>query len=435
MRYLLNAGYLLVILVCSPWLIYAAIRRGKYRHGLSEKLWGTAPPRDGEQPCVWFHAVSVGEVQLLKPLLEGVQSRFPGWECVVSTTTQTGFAMARRRYPSHTVFYCPLDFSWSVDHAIRRVRPRLVVLSELELWPNLISAAKRSGAKIAVINGRLSERSFRGYHRIGWLIRAVLRQIDLVAAQNETYAARYRQLGSPTNRVCVTGSLKFDGTLTSRDNPASQSLAELAGIGAEDIVILAGSTQAPEESMVLDAYMTLKSQNPELRLILVPRHPERFEDVAQLLRSSGIPWQRRSDLDSAGQDPNARVLLVDSMGELGAWWGTGQIAYVGGSMGAREGQNMIEPAAFGAAVSFGPRTANFRDIVELLLQHEAAVVVRDTTEFLEFCRRCLQDPNWAAALGCRAQALVLDQQGATQKTLRHLQGLFEGHQIQVTRAA
>lgn len=426
MPYLLNLVYLLLLLVSLPWLIWQSVRKGKYREGYAAKFLGCAPerPADGKK-CVWLHAVSVGEVNLLAPLLKQIQEQRPDWQCVISTTTATGMALAKKKYSQYTVFYCPLDFSWAVRAAMRCVRPDVLVLAELELWPNLIRAAKRSGAKVAVINGRLGEKSFRGYRRIRLLVAGLLRQMDLVAVQDETYAERFRTLGSRPESVHVTGSMKYDGAQTDRNNPNTQRLASLAGFSSDDIVLLAGSTQEPEEAMALDAFRSLSPRWPQLRVIVVPRHPDRFEAVAKLLEASGIPWQRRTSLNSEAANSSARVLLVDAVGELGAWWGTAQIAFVGGSMGSRGGQNMIEPAAYGAAVSFGPNTWNFRDIVAAMLEHDAAVVVNDEKQFLQFAQRCLEEPQYATGLGSRAQAFVRSQIGATQRTLELLTTLSD----------
>ncbi len=414
---LLDLAYLLLLAVFSPWLLYAAIRQGKYREGLGAKLLGLAPRRDGGKPCIWLHAVSVGEVNLLKPLLDRLEQQLPGWESVISTTTKTGYELACKKYAPRLVFYCPLDFSWAVRAAMDRIRPDLLVLAELELWPHLLQEAKRRGAAVAVVNGRLSERSFRGYRRIRPLVRSMLSRLDLVAAQNDEYADRFLALGAEPSQVVVTGSIKFDGAQTNRDNPATRRLAELAGIEPRDTVFLAGSTQDPEEALAVESFRALKEKHPRLRLILVPRHPSRCDEVARGLDQSGLRWQRRSRLDSDGPDPSSRILLVDTVGELGGWWGTSHIAYVGGSMGPRGGQNMIEPAAYGAAVSFGPNTRNFRDIVAMLLRGEASVVVRDGGEMSAFVERCLEDPAWARSLGCRAQQLVARQRGATDRTV------------------
>lgn len=426
MPYLLNCVYLLLLIAAFPWLLWQAIRKGKYREGFAAKFWGLVPRRRGEETCLWLHAVSVGEVNLVQPLLEEIQRERPDWKCVLSTTTMTGMALARKRYPQLPVFYCPLDFTWAVAAAMRRIRPDVLVLAELELWPNLIAAARNHGAKVAVVNGRLSEHSARGYQRIRPLVKNILHGIDLLAVQDETYAQRFRNLGASEDSLCVTGSMKYDGAETNRANEATTRLADLWGITQRDRVFLAGSTQEPEESLALDTYLQLAESHPELRLILVPRHPDRFETVAEMLDARGVPWQRRTELDSKPTDPLARILLVNVIGELGAWWGTAEIAYVGGSMGPRGGQNMIEPAAYGAAVSFGPNTRNFRDIVTAMLARDAAVVVHDGDDMTAFVRRCLDEPDFQGQLGERAQQLVREQLGATERTFSLLESLVEG---------
>ncbi|MFO0906115.1 MAG: 3-deoxy-D-manno-octulosonic acid transferase [Pirellulales bacterium] len=436
MRYLLNLVYLALLALAAPWLIYSAVRTGKYRQGWAAKFWGRVPLRTGERRCVWLHAVSVGEVNLLKPLLTALEHDYPDVECVISTTTRAGFDLARQKYAPRTVFYCPLDFSWAVSRALRRIRPDLLVLAELELWPNLLAAAKRRGTRVAVVNGRLSEKSWRGYQRIVRWVRGWLQHIDVVGVQNTTYADRFRSLGLPRERIAVTGSVKFDGAQSDRDNPSTRRLAELAGITAADRVFLAGSTQSPEEATALEAFQRVSVDHPELRLVIVPRHPERFDEVARLLDRAGVAWDRRSCLKppaagfESGTDEKRRpvaqrILLVDTVGELGAWWGTAQFAFVGGSLGNRGGQNMIEPAAYGAALSFGPNTQNFRDVVAMLLAEKAASVVRNGMDLEAWLRQMLEDPEFAAAQGERARSLVLAQQGATRRTLDLLRPLLD----------
>lgn len=435
MRYLYNLAYLALLALVSPLLLYRAVAHGKYRRGWFQKLFGLVPPRNGNEPCLWFHAVSVGEVNLLGPLLAEIARRQPGWQCVVSTTTVTGFATAQKKYPGLAICYCPLDFSWAVQAAMRRVRPTCLVLAELELWPNLIAAARQTGAAVAVINGRLSERSFKGYHRLRWLVGRWLKEIDLIAVQNDEYAERFLLLGATQSAVCVTGSMKFDGAQTDRRNSTTERLRRLAGMADSDVVFLAGSTQEPEEEAALSAYRTLCGQHPRLRLVIVPRHPERFDAVAALLDRCGLDWQRRSRLEQDGLRPAPRILLVDTIGELGAWWGTASIAFVGGSLGKRGGQNMIEPAAYGASVCFGPNTRNFRDIVDQMLSQRAAVVVSDARDMTAFVRRCLTDRAFAENLGLRARTLVSSQLGATQRTYELLATLVEPSCRHSARAA
>ncbi len=418
--WLFNLAYGATLTVVSPYLLYQMICKGKYREGWKEKFLGLIPCRTEAQPCIWMHAVSVGEVNLLAPLVDQLVREYPHFDCVISTTTATGMAVARTKFPDLRVFYCPLDFTWATRRAIRRIRPTLIVLTELEIWPNLISAAKRSGASVAVINGRLSARSFRRYLLVHRFMHPVFRMIDCVCAQSPNYAERFITLGVARDRVVVTGSMKFDGVQTRRDNPESNHFRRLAGIQPGDVVFLAGSTQAPEEALALNTFRALRGRYPQLRLILVPRHPHRFGEVARLLDVAGTTWQRRTELDGRGADPQARVLLVDTVGELKAWWGLADIAYVGGSLGNRGGQNMIEPAAYGAALSFGPFTQNFKDVVELLLAADAARVVRNQQELTAFVQWCLQLPDVAQAMGERARQVVLQNQGATSRTLLKL---------------
>jgi len=441
--WLLNGVYLTLILIALPWLVWAALKHGKYREGFGEKLFGLVPCREGTRDCVWLHAVSVGEVNLLATTLDEFKRRSPDLELVISTTTKAGYDLARRKYADHTVFYCPLDLSWAVRSAMRRLRPNLLVLAELELWPNLIQAAKQSGAAVAIINGRMGDKSFRGYHRLRWLVGPVLRQLDVIAAQNEEIAERFRQCGAESTQVVTTGSLKFDGAQTNRANAKTCELRSLAGFEDDAIVLLAGSTQEPEEAYALEIFQTLVEHHPNLRLILVPRHPQRFEEVAKLLDSADVEWQRRSKLEQTPpnnrvntQSPSPRILLVDTVGELGAWWGTATIGFVGGTFGARGGQNMLEPAAYGVATCFGPNTWNFRDIVAQLRAAEGIKVVQNYEELLQFVRQSLDDPQTAQQLGQRARDLVLSQQGATGRTVDLLLSLLDSKSgIVTTRSA
>ncbi len=410
---LIDAAYLMLLLATSPWWLYAMLARGKYRRGWRAKLLGTVPESHHAGRLVWLHAVSVGEVNLLAPLVEELERRFPDLRLRITTTTDTGFEVACRRYGPDRVCYAPFDFSWAVRRVLRKWQPAAIVLSELELWPNWIRLAAARGVPVIVVNGRLSDRSFQGYRRLGSILRFMFARLATVAAQTPTYAERFVRLGTPADRVHAVGSLKFDGARTDRHHADTQALAEWARITPEQVIFLAGSTQSPEEALALEAFLQLRDRYPQLRLVLVPRHPQRFEEVASLLDRSGVAWARRSR-DPRGDRP---VVLVDTMGELAAWWGTAQIAYVGGSMGAREGQNMIEPAGYGAAVSFGPRTRNFRDVVSLLLEADAARVVHDQRELTAFVEQCLADPAWRRALGDRAQQVVRAQQGAVQRTV------------------
>ena len=416
MPWILNLAYVALLLVVSPVLLYRRWVHGKYRDGWGEKLWGRLPERDGLRPCLWLHAVSVGEVLQLRPLMKLLTVQRPDWEFVITTTTRTGLDVARKEYAEHTVCYCPLDFSWAVRNAISRLKPSAIVLVELELWPNLVLTASRLGIPLALINGRVSEKSFRGYCRIRPLVARLLRCFDLLAVQNSEYADRLWALGAPSELLHLTGSIKFDGVQVDRSNSKTAELRQFFGLRSDEKIFIAGSTQAPEESFALDTWQSLRSEFPNLRLILVPRHKERFEEVAALVTSRGLTLQRRSNPVRTVGD----VLLLDTLGELGACWGLADIAFVGGSLTQRGGQNMLEPAAYGAAVLFGPNTWNFRDIVEQLLARGAARVVRTATELTAIVREFLQDSGAANELGRRASAFVETQQGAASRTVELL---------------
>jgi 3-deoxy-D-manno-octulosonic-acid transferase len=431
--YLLNIIYLLFLTLISPWLIYKALTTGKYRRGLWRKIIGQALWRDGDEPCAWFHGVSVGEIHLLRQVVAAFQKRHPDWDCVISTTTDTGYEEACKRFPDLHVFYWPFDFSWAVHRALQQVNPSLVVLAEGEIWPNFLAAAKHRGVPVAVINGRLSPRSFRRYQKMKWLAQPVLSLVDVLAVQTDEYADYFGKLGVPEDRIRVTGSVKFDGVETNRANPKTQVLSRLFGLGSDEarLVWVAGSTQDPEEKMVLDIYARLQKEFPDLWLFLVPRQRERFDEVARLLDKSGLPFLRRSKLLTP-QPPTTHhsplttrpVILMDTIGELSALWGLADVAFVGGSLdGRRGGQNMIEPAAYGAAVVFGPHVWNFQDTADRLGAAGGAIRIGDGVELETTVRRLLSQPQEREWLGQHARNFVLQQQGATARTVECLEGL------------
>ena len=420
---LLNVVYLLVGLVALPWVAWRKLSGGRPVAAPWQRFVGRVElePPEPAVSRIWLHGVSVGEVQLLASLAGELERQAEAAgrriECVISSSTTTGLDVAARRFGTDRSFPCPLDFSWAVGRVFDRVAPEVLVLGELELWPNLLAAADRRGIPVIVANARMSERSFRGYSRIRPLVGRMLGRIAVVSSRSRDDAERFTALGA--GDVRVTGSMKFDGVRGDRDAPEVRRLRDLAGFTADEIVFLAGSTQAPEERLAAEAFLAMRDQHPALRLVIVPRHVERVAEVAAILDGLGLRWQARSRLEADGRDPMARVLLVDTTGELGWWWGTAAIAFVGGSLdGSRGGQNMLEPAAYAAAVSFGPHTRNFRDEVALLLAADAAVVVEDGPALTAFVARCLAEPGWAATLGGRAAAVVAGQRGATATTAR-----------------
>ncbi len=420
--------YLSALSLAFPWLLWRRLRTGRYRTGVKQKLFGYADTRNSHgsaRSLVWLHGVSVGEVQLLKPLIDGWRAERPELRFALSTTTESGMELARKIVPAEVLlFYFPLDFSWAVRRTLNSLQPKLLVLGELELWPNLIDLAARMHVPIAVVNGRLSPRSQAGYRRFGWLTRGMFAKIDLVAAQSESNAERFRDCGASRNTI-TTGSLKFDNVAFDRDCPEVSNLRALVGIEPRHRVWVTGSTQSPEEISVAKAFKNLQPRFPDLKLIVVPRHPDRFEAVFRELSNLGVMLLRRSTLHANCKSENWNVLLVDTIGELKWWWGLAEIAIVGGSFGVRGGQNMLEPAAYGANVAFGPNTANFRDIVDLLLSGEAAVRLESLEQIEAWVEAQLLEPQLGQARGARASNIVANQQGALARTIAALNALLD----------
>ncbi|HZV07876.1 MAG TPA: 3-deoxy-D-manno-octulosonic acid transferase [Gemmataceae bacterium] len=427
MSWLLDTIYLIVLSLLSPWLLYRALRTGRYRRGLHTKLFGLHQALPGG--AVWFHGVSVGEIHLLRQVIAAFRRRYPGVPCVLSTTTDTGFDEARRCFPDLFVFYYPFDFSWAVRRTLRAIAPRLIVLAEAELWPNFLMAARQQGVPVALINGRMSPRSLKRYQWVKPLSRWLFGQLDLLLMQTEHYARAVRILGVHPDRVAVTGNIKFDGVLTDRRNPRTDFLREQLKVKEGELIWIAGSTQAPEEEIVLRIWQKLRCDHPNLRLFLVPRHKERFEEVAHLLAQADVEFARRSSCADLGRP----VVLVDTMGELGPLWGLADVAFVGGSLdGRRGGQNMIEPAAYGAAVVFGPYVWNFADTAARLIDAHAACQIADAGQLETAVRLLLEDEEERYYLGTAARAFVQRQQGATEKTVALLGPLLD---INQSRAA
>jgi 3-deoxy-D-manno-octulosonic-acid transferase len=415
---LLNLFYGLAIIALSPWLVVRSLRTGRYRRHLCGKLLGNREMvADKSKPVVWFHGVSVGEVHLLRQLVRAFRERHPDWRVVISSTTDTGLAEAHKHFADLTVIPYPFDFSWAVRRTIQSVRPTLIVLAESELWPNFLRAAKRERSPVVVINGRLSPRTTRRYARIARLARRLFfNRVTMFGMQSERYGANLRDLGVPAERIRVTGNIKYDGVLFDRDNLKTRDLGRMLGISAENLVWVAGSTHDPEERIVLSVFGRLRSKFPNLRLILVPRAPERFDEVAELIEGAGLQFARRSKWPAG--DGSFPVILVDTLGELGTAWGLATFGFTGGSLNEkRGGQSMIEPAAFGVPVLFGPHTWNFRDAVSGLLDAGGAICVHNETELEREAARLLGDADSRSRMGAAARGFVVSQQGATARTL------------------
>jgi len=415
---LLAAG----LLVSLPYWLLQRLRYGKYRAGLRERL-GKIPHRMLAQPArpvIWVHAVSVGEVLAISGLVGEITKRFAQHRVVISTTTDTGQKLARARFGAENVFYFPLDFAFAIRPYLRQFQPELIVIAETEFWPNFLRLAHAGGARIAVVNARISDRSWSGYWRFRSLLTGVLQHVDLFLSQTGEDAHRLEKIGASPDRIHITGNLKFDV-------PAAPAPAIVASLRTSfqqansGPVIVCGSTVEGEESLLLQAFVNVLASHPRGVLILAPRHPERFGEVAELLSQLGIHFWRRSLWSG---DPIAGgVFLIDSIGELAALYALADIAFVGGSLVPRGGHNIIEPARHGAPIVVGNHTENFREIVGLFQRRDAVRIVGPAELPLAFME-LISNPAERIALGRRGAETLRAQMGATQRTMHALEELL-----------
>jgi 3-deoxy-D-manno-octulosonic-acid transferase len=421
---LYSAGLAVALVASLPYWLFQMARHGKYRQGFAERL-GKVPSRlkipEHRQPVIWVHAVSVGEVLAVAGLVEELQKRFPQHRIFVSTTTDTGQALARKRFGETNVFYFPMDFGFAIRPYLRALRPRLVVIAETEFWPNFIRLAHASGARIAVVNARISDRSWPRYRRFRGLLRRLLENIDLFLAQTQEDATRLLDIGARPERVKVTGNLKFD--IPAPAPPVIvENLRNSFAATATGPVLVCGSTVEDEEPLLLKAFENVLVQHPRAVMVLAPRHPERFPVVAALLEQMSIRFCRRSTWN--GESLAAGVLLLDTIGELSALYALADIAFVGGSLVPRGGHNIIEPAQHGVATVVGNHTENFRDIVRLFQGQDAVRIVGPAELPLVWLELLANDGD-RKALGQRASETMRSQIGATTRTVEELQPLLE----------
>lgn len=434
---LLGLGFLILL----PRFLLDALRHGKYVAGFRERLGSLSPlPNDG-RPVVWIHCVSVGETQAARPLVQGIRERFPESLIAISTITLTGQNLAREifKHDAARVFYFPFDWRWVVRRTLKAINPGTVLVVETELWPGFLRECKRQQIPVAIVNGRLSEQSFRRYRMIRRFMTQVLSSLSLAIMQTEADAERLRALGMDAGKTLVSGSLKFDaGTM-----PATHSLTvefrERFKPAEDAPLILAASTHAPEEVIVLNTLKRIVSESGlRPRLIIAPRHPERFAEVAALIEASGLRWTRRTAAVNR-DDARAEVILLDSIGELRCLYSLASIVFVGGSIARTGGHNILEPAAVGACVVTGAHTFNFQSIVEAFVNAGAIVQLpplsdsEATLDLANLISQLTTDPTRRRELGTRARDLVNENRGATERTLESLNSMLSNPASAVER--
>ena len=427
MYFAYSALLALLLVVGSPYWLYQMLRHGKYRTGLRERL-GAIPARLGNisPPTIWIHAVSVGEVLAVSELVRQLRAELARYRILVSTTTDTGQRLARQRFGEENVFYFPLDFAFAARRWLQRLHPELVVIAETELWPNFLRCAREANAHVAIVNARISDKSFQGYRRWKALIASVLQIPDLFLAQTDQDAHRLRDIGARGDRVVTTGNLKYDVPLPPMPPVVEELRRAFSGAGP---VLVCGSTVEGEEPLLLGAFTNILANHAGAVMLLAPRHPQRFDEVERLLREVKMPFWRRSKW--TGGPIRGGVLLVDSIGELSALYALADIAFVGGSLVPRGGHNIIEPAQHGVPIVVGNHTENFRDIVGLFQSRDAVRIVGPAELPLMLMQLIANDAE-RHALGKRALETLELQRGATQRTLTQLKKLLDRNAPEVT---
>ena len=411
-------------LVMSPYLAWQALRYRKYIGSLRQRL-GYLPISfnlDGEQ-SIWIHAVSVGEVLTARALLPQLRERYPRYRLFLSTTTMTGqrIALNNLNYVDE-VFYFPFDLGFVVNRTLRLVKPKLFIMMETEIWPNLLRACNRAGIRTVLVNGRISSRSYPRYRLARPFFRRVLTNVDRFCMQSEESARRIVDMGAEPDRVVVTGSLKFDSldlpggtTVTAADRGRNRVLRYFR-ISPDRPVIIAASTLKGEELPVLEAFQRIRARVPDVLLIIAPRKPERFDDVEQLARRGGWKVARRSEL-TVDAEPRHDIVVLDTIGELAQLYQVGTAVFVGGSLVDQGGHNILEPAVFGKPIVFGPYMHNFAEIARAFIDNDAAIQIRTARELEHALMGLLTDPVRRARLGAAARALVEANRGARGKTM------------------
>ena len=419
---------LALAVIASPWFVYQALRYKKYVGSLGQRM-GYLPlsfNMDADE-SIWIHAVSVGEVLTARPLISDLKRRYPNLRMFLSTTTLAGQQLARRNVQDvDAVFYFPFDLGIFVRRTLDLVRPRLFIMMETEIWPNLLRECRARGVKTAVVNGRLSARSFPRYRLVRAFMRRVLDHVDRFLVQSEESARRFIDLGADPGRVVVTGSMKFDSlelSSTALQARARERVLRYFRVPSSRPVIVAGSTMKGEEPAVLRAFRRVRATAPSTLLVIAPRNPERFGEVEQLVRSEGWKTARRSDL-AIDSEPRVDVVVLDTIGELATVYQVGTIVFVGGSLVATGGHNVLEPAVFGKPIVFGPHMSNFAAIAEAFVTNGAGVRLSGEQDLDETFLSLMSDPVRRARLGAAARALVEANRGANEKSVTVLADLL-----------
>ncbi len=431
MTLLYDLIFMIFAIVYIPYLLFTGRyhkdfrqRFGIYPRSLLESIKG--------REVIWVHAVSVGEVMAARLLSEGLLERYPEKRLVISTITKTGNDAAKRFFKDRcSIIYLPVDISYVLNRAFSIIRPRLFIIIETEIWPNLIIALNKRRVPIVLVNGRISPASYGRYLKIKFLIKGILNKITLFCMQSDEYKRRIKNMGAPADKIRVTGNMKFDAAdrASRRGRLDTGAIRNDLGLAGEEELFIAGSTHKPEEGMVIRVYKNLLKDLPGIRLLIAPRHIERAVEIEGLARKFGFTPMRTSSMTQCAKEDAQKkvppILILDTMGRLDQIFSIGTIVFMGGSLMRKGGQNILEPAVFSKPIIFGPHMFNFKDIAETFLNEGAACRVEDEDKLLTAAKTLLEDPKKRERLGSRAKSLIDKNRGATKRNLEAIAELLE----------
>jgi len=422
----MNILYDLAFIVFAVFYIPAFLLKKRKREGMALRL-GIYPEelrkKLTERKNIWVHAVSVGEVMAISPLLDRLRQSYPDLRLVITTVTETGNLLAKKiAKKDEIVLFLPLDITFSVKRAVLYISPVMLIIAETELWPNLISVNSDKNIPVILVNGRISDESFGRYNIIRFMLKPFLNKIRLFCMQTDTEKERIISLGADPLQIKVTGNMKFDSSMPQAlPDENANVLASALNLGEARQLLVAGSTHPGEEEIIISAYSSIRKKFSGLKLLIAPRHIERASEIERIVIANGFVGLRVSELMRSGQVSKSRrsneIFILDSIGQLKDCYSLAELVFVGGSLVKKGGQNIIEPAALAKPVLFGPHTFNFRNITKLLLEEEAAVMIRDKASFEDSCLRLLKSSSLRSRIGTKAKEIVDMNRGASDSTM------------------
>ncbi len=431
MPIIFDSIYLTASVLGAPYMLFKMLTSERHRSGLYQRF-GIVSERTSKKPGIWIHGASVGEVITAKSIVEKIDREFPEWETFISTTTNTGYSVAKQNFSGKPIFYFPVDLSWITRKVLRRIRPSCIILIELEIWPNFLVSVYEENIPLIIVNGRISDKSFKAYRIIsrisGAFYNSLTNKMNTYCARTELDAQRFRDLGISSEQVFVTGTMKYDNTPTHINENSKNELADLFRIKDNDLVLIGGSTHEGEEEILLRIFERLSRTYPNLRLIIAPRHIERTRDVSRLIEKKGFTPVLKTSVDSSNyswQNSKKEIILIDTVGDLEKIYALSDYVFVGKSLVPSGGQNMMEPAGLGKPVVFGPHVFNFKEEVDMLLRNEAAKMIETEDELCGTIEFFIKNPEAAKEMGLRAQEVVSEKRGATEKNMDIIRKILE----------